>query len=99
MRALAPEVRFLSFLARSRLEKGAKAVPQWLKPCIAEKFYGTAEPVPFVQNIFPQPYSAQTLGAASLITVVCLTLRRLGVTFTGAFRAVGGANRECRNVL
>ncbi len=50
------------FQFRWRLQKGEisgrksqKGVPQRLKPHIAYDVYGTAEAVPFVQRLFPQP--------------------------------------------
>jgi hypothetical protein len=46
MRALAPEVSFLTFLALSRLETVAKAVPQRLKPRMSEEFAARLKPCP-----------------------------------------------------
>jgi hypothetical protein len=34
-----------------------KSVPQRLKPRLAYGFYGTAEAVPFVCEVFPQPFA------------------------------------------
>jgi hypothetical protein len=39
-----------------------KSVPQGLKPSSIRFLYGTAEPVPFVQSIFPQPLPSGPKG-------------------------------------
>jgi hypothetical protein len=62
MRALAPEVRIYRFRAPRRSETAGKAVPHRLKPSTVQADYGTPEPVPFVQGVFPQP-KGRTLQA------------------------------------
>jgi hypothetical protein len=57
VRALAPEVRFSTPVhARGQREK---TVSQRLKPSLAEGNYGTAEAVPFVVRVLPQPLSGR----------------------------------------
>jgi hypothetical protein len=63
MRALAPEVRLFSLFIVECDDRGdfglgvLKSVPRRLKPRLADAFYGTAEAVPVVQRLFPQPVS------------------------------------------
>jgi hypothetical protein len=63
MRALAPEVRLFSLFIVECDDRGdfglgvLKSVPRRLKPRLADAFYGTAEAVPVVQRLFPQPAS------------------------------------------
>lgn len=52
MRALASEVRFFLFLALSRLETAAKAVPQQLKPRMSKEFTAPLKPCPSYRESF-----------------------------------------------
>jgi hypothetical protein len=60
--ALAPEVRFLSFLALSRLEAAAKSRTSVAKAIHSCEIYGTAEAVPLRTNHI----SAPCLGRISI---------------------------------
>jgi hypothetical protein len=46
---------FKPYFGLSVIMAAHSTVPQRLKPSLAERIYGTAEAVPFVQSVFPQP--------------------------------------------
>jgi hypothetical protein len=72
-----------------------KNVPQGLKPSSIRLLYGTAEPVPFVQRVFPQPVKARTYPSLSMYGCPDLTHQDKGIRARPSLKAA--ATSEVQN--